>query len=157
MSRHPIRWFAVWLGARDWLPGAAPGIVAVDRFLRTVSSGHLTLLSLVGLPELFLTVRGRRSGLPRTTPLLCTPHQGGWLVVGSNWGAAKAPVWVANVAAADTAVVEYRARSITVQPRLLEGSERDHAWSAAVATWPNYAVYERRTDRTLTVWLLQPI
>ena len=31
------------------------------------------------MPNLALTVPGRKSGIPRTTPLLCVPHDGGWL------------------------------------------------------------------------------
>lgn len=160
---NPIRWMAVKLGAREWLPRFAPAIVGVDRILRSVSSGHFTLLTLTGLPELFLTVRGRKTGRPRTTPLLCTPvgagQPTGWIVVGSNWGAAQPPAWVGNLRAVaeagERAVVEFKARSHVVAPRELHGEERAAAWQRAVRTWPNYPLYEQRTQRTLTVWLLE--
>lgn len=162
---NPIRWLAVRLGGQEWLPRFAPLVVGLDRLLRAVSSGHFTLLTLTGLPELFLTVRGRKSGKPRTTPLLCTPvprDQGsGWIVIGSNWGAPSPPAWVGNIRAVaeagGSAVVEFKARSHVVRARELHGAERAEAWALAVRTWPNYPVYEQRTDRTLSVWLLVPV
>jgi len=57
------------------------------------------LLAFAGLPQVMLTVRGRKSGIPRSTPLLCTPYDGSFLVAGSNWGAPKLPVWVLNLRA----------------------------------------------------------
>jgi hypothetical protein len=91
---NPIRVLAIWLGGRAWLPRFAPYIVKLDMFLRKLTRGRFTLLTLSGLPELFLTVPGRKSGIPRTTPLLCVPHEGGWLIAGSNWGQPKPPMWV---------------------------------------------------------------
>lgn len=152
-----LKRLAVLLGGRSWLPAWAPFVVWLDKFLRRISSGHVTLLLLAGIPELFLTVRGARSGKPRTTPLLCTPYRGGWIVVGSNWGAEQPPAWVANLRAADTAVVDVKARSWTVRPHLLEGAERAAAWQAANRNWPNYETYASRTDRELTVWFLEPV
>lgn len=153
---NPLRPIAIWLGGRPWLLRFAPWIVRLDKLLRSLSRGHFTLLTLTGLPELFLTVAGRKSGLPRTTPLLCVPHQGGWLVAGSNWGQPKPPAWVGNLLAADTAVVEFRGRDTDVVPHLAEGAEREQLWELMLRTWPNYAKYAQRTDREIKVFHLRP-
>lgn len=151
---HPIRPLAVWIGGRPWLPRHAAWIPKLDLLVRRLTLGRLGLLAFAGLPQLFLTVAGRKSGTLRTTPLLCAPVDGGWLVAGSNWGQPKPPAWVGNLLAADTAQVSYGGRRAVVVPTLLEGPDRDTAWARLLEVWPNYTTYERRTDRKIKVFLL---
>jgi deazaflavin-dependent oxidoreductase (nitroreductase family) len=101
-------------------------------------------------------VAGRRSGIPRTIPLLCVPHDGDWLVAGSNWGQEKPPLWVGNLLADDEATVEFSGRKTVVVPRVVEGAERDRLWQIMLGTWPNYAKYAERTDREIKVFRLTP-
>jgi deazaflavin-dependent oxidoreductase (nitroreductase family) len=154
---NPIRPVAVWLGGRAWLPRFAPYIVRLDMLIRRLSGGRISLLWFAGLPELFLTVAGRKSGLPRTTPLLCAPHEGGWLVAGSNWGQEKPPAWVGNLDAAETATVEFQGRETTVAPRRTQGAERAELWSVMLKVWPNYDKYALRTDREIQIFRLTPV
>src|SRR3954453_18188290 len=92
---------AVRIGAIPWMPKLLPQITATDKFVQKISGGRVATLDIAGLPNLMLTVKGRKSGVPRTTPLLCVPHQGGNLIAGSNFGGEKKPVWVVNVRAAE--------------------------------------------------------
>lgn len=151
---HLLRPVAVWLGGRPWLTRFTPVIVRVDTAIQRATRGRFTLLSLGGIPELFLTVPGRRSGIARTTPLLCAPVEDGWLVAGSNWGGPKAPAWALNLEAAGEATVEFKGRSYAVTARRLTGDERDRAWQELLAVWPNYATYAARTDREIRVFAL---
>ena len=153
---HPTRWMAVALGGQPWLPRCAPYIVRADLALRRLTGGHITLLTFAGLPELFLTVAGRRTGRVRTTPLLCVPQDGCWLVAGTNWGGPKPPQWVTNLGAAGVAQVSFRGRDTDVDATLLEGDERAAAWREMVAGWPNYAKYAERTEREIPVFRLTP-
>ena len=104
-----------------------------------------------------LTVRGRKSGTPRSMPLLCVPYGEDILIAGSNFGGADEPVWVKNVEAASEVEVTYGRRDLTMSVRRLEGDERREAWSQMVKTWPNFARYEQRTDRLIKVFLLTPL
>jgi deazaflavin-dependent oxidoreductase (nitroreductase family) len=153
---HPTRWLAVLLGGQPWLPRFAPYVVRLDLLVRRLTAGRLSLLSFAGLPELFLTVVGRRSGLPRTTPLLCVPRDGHWLVAGSNWGAPKPPAWVGNLVSAGAGSVELHGDTTPVTAALLVGEERAQAWAAMLEVWPNYAKYAARTDREIPVFALTP-
>jgi deazaflavin-dependent oxidoreductase (nitroreductase family) len=153
---NPIRWLAIRLGRQPWLPRFAKYIVGLDVAIQRLTRGRLTLLSLAGLSEIMLTVSGRKSGIARSTPLLCVPHDDGWLVAGSNWGAPKPPVWVGNLEAADTATVRFKGRTSTVRPRRVTGGERASYWQVMLETWPNYAKYAERTDREIPVFLLEP-
>ena len=147
---------AVKLGSRPWMPKLLPQVTWTDTNLQKVTRGRVTLLDVAGLPNLMLTVRGRKSGIPRSTPLLCVPWQGGWLIAGSYFGAPKPPVWAANLRAADTVEVRYDRREHTCTWRELTGEEKDRAWSHMKVIWPNYGKYTEWTDREIPVFLLTP-
>ncbi len=146
---------AVKIGALSWMPKLLPQVVATDKALHRVTRGRVTILDIAGLPNLNLTVVGRKSGLPRTTPLLCVPHDGAWLVAGSYFGGPKMPLWVGNLRAAGSAEVEVGREKFPVTAREVAGEERDRMWQIMLRTWPNYAKYEERTDRVIPVFLLE--
>ena len=151
---------AVRIGAIPWMPKLLPQITATDKFIQRVTKGRVTILDIAGLPNLMLTVKGRKSGVPRTTPLLCVPYRDGNLIAGSNFGQLKPPVWVVNVRAAsekgELVGVRTRRRPHQASARELSGEEREEAWAHMVKTWPNYARYAERTDRTIPVFFLEP-
>ena len=147
---------AVRVGAISWLPRYLPQITAVDKTLQRASGGRITVLDIAGLPNLMLTVPGRRSGLPRSTPLLCVPRGGSYLVAGSYFGGPVEPVWVANLEAAGSGTLRFRGASTPFVARRLTDDEREIAWQAMVEVWPNFALYETRTDRLIKVFELTP-
>lgn len=147
---------AVKLGSFAWMPRLLPQITWLDKQLHRLTGDRVGLLTVAGLPSVLLTVRGRKSGIARTTPLLCVPWQGGWLVAGSYFGAPKPPAWAANLRAAETVEVRYRRRDHTCRWRELTGAERDRAWAHMRVIWPNYDKYAERTDRLIPVFLLTP-
>jgi deazaflavin-dependent oxidoreductase (nitroreductase family) len=147
---------AVRIGAIPWMPKLLPQIVAVDTRVQRLSKGRVSLLDVAGLPNLALTVPGRKSGVPRTTPLLCVPHEGGWLVAGSYFGDARMPQWVGNLRATDAAEISWRGTPTLVSWREVTGQERARLWQVMLRTWPNFAKYEERTDRLIPVFYLEP-
>lgn len=138
------------------MPKLSPLVVAVDRVASRLTGGRVMLLSVAGLPCLTLTVVGRRSGQPRSVPLLGMPWGDGWVVVGSNWGGDRTPDWVHNLRAAAGADVEVRGRHTTVVAHEAVGAEREQLWNALLQVWPNYARYAERTDRDIPVLVLTP-
>jgi deazaflavin-dependent oxidoreductase (nitroreductase family) len=147
---------AVWLGSLSWMPKLLPQITAVDKLVQRITKGRWSLLRIAGLPSMMLTVLGRKSGVSRSTPVLCVPYDGGHLVAGSNFGGRKSPVWVLNVRAADRVTVTVDGRTHEAVPRELSGEERAAAWEHMLKTWPNYARYEKRTERVIPVFLMTP-
>lgn len=146
---------AIRIGAISWMPKLLPMIVWIDTRLQKLTKGKVSLLDIAGLPNLMLTVPGRKSGIPRTTPLLCVPHQNGWLIAGSYFGGPKVPLWVGNLRAANGATIRFGKRDHTVTAREIEGAERAEKWAAMLKVWPNYAKYEERTTRVIPVFFLQ--
>jgi deazaflavin-dependent oxidoreductase (nitroreductase family) len=146
---------AIRMGAIPWLPKLLPQIVWCDKLLHRVTRGRLTVLDLAGLPNLYLTVKGKKSGIERTTPLLCIPDGETVLIAGSYFGGPKMPLWVGNLRAADgAATIEYGGEKFAAHATELTGDDRTKAWQHMLATWPNYAKYEERTDRLIPVFRL---
>ena len=100
-----------------------------------------------GIPVGLLTVRGRRTGEPRTTSVGYVEHEGGWLVVGSAGGMKEEPQWFRNLRRADRADLEIGRTRRTVAVRVLAGEERDRVWRDVVRGWP---VRRPRTVRRAT-------
>lgn len=110
-----------------------------------------------GMPVILLTTKGARSGKLRKTPLMRVEHDGVYAAVASLGGAPKHPVWYFNVKA--DPVVELRdattLRDMTA--REVTGKEKATWWERAVAAYPDYADYQRKTDREIPVFVLEPI
>ena len=145
---------AIRIGAIPWMPKLLPQVVWTDRKLQRVTGGRVTILDIAGLPNLVLTVVGRKSGLPRSTPLLCVPHDGGWLIAGSYFGGPNMPVWVGNLRAAGEATIDCDGQRLPVVSTELADDDRAAAWQVMLRTWPNFAKYEERTDRLIPVFRL---
>ncbi|HET7689296.1 MAG TPA: nitroreductase family deazaflavin-dependent oxidoreductase [Nocardioidaceae bacterium] len=148
---------AIRIGAIPWMPRFLPQIVAVDKLLQRLTRGRVTVLDIAGLPNLMLTVAGRKSGIPRESPLLCVPYGDGFLIAGSYFGGPKTPAWVANLEAAGVCSIRFKGRTMRATSRRLEAEERRRAWAHMLRTWPNFARYEKRTSREIKVFLLSPI
>lgn len=146
---------AIRIGALEFMPKLLPQVVWVDTRLHKLSGGRVTVLDIAGLPNLNLTVKGKKSGIERTTPLLCVPDGPTILIAGSYFGGPKMPLWVGNLrAAGGEAKVEFEKEKFPVHATELEGADRAVAWQHMLETWPNYAKYEQRTDRLIPVFRL---
>ncbi|GAA0303221.1 nitroreductase/quinone reductase family protein [Streptomyces polychromogenes] len=131
-------------------------IPAMDKAVHRLTGGKV-LLSARMLPGVILTVRGAKSGEPRTTPLACMPEEGGasWLLIGSNFGRPGHPAWTGNLLKNPDADVNWQGRDIAVRARLLEGAERAEAWRAVLRFWPPYATYQARIEREIRLFRLE--
>lgn len=150
---------AILIGSWAWVPNYLSQITAFDKFLQRKTKGAWSLLRIAGLPGVLLTVPGRKSGVPRSTPLLCTPYGDGVLIAGSNFGGPHLPVWVGNLRAADHASIRFEGVERQVVARELHGADRAEAWDEMLKTWPNYRLYEERisdSDRDIPVFWLRP-
>ncbi|MCO8273168.1 nitroreductase family deazaflavin-dependent oxidoreductase [Actinoplanes sp. TRM 88003] len=109
---------------------------------------------LQGYPVVLLTSVGARSGKLRKTPLMRVEHEGEYAVVGSLGGAPKNPVWVYNLR--KNPHVELRDETVEHDyvAREVEGDERAVWWERAVAAFPNYASYQKKTERLIPVFIL---
>jgi len=124
------------------------------------TAAHTALVKRFGLarrigdvPILLLTTKGRRSGQERTVPVMYVPG-GEPILVASDGGSPSHPAWYLNLQAEPRAEIEIEGRGQEVLARTVEGEEREPLWRRAVALYPAYADYQRRTDRQLPVVVL---
>ena len=100
---------------------------------------------------------GRKSGLPRESPLACVPDgDGGWWVVGSNFGQEKHPAWTGNLIADPNAGVSFEHQDYAVLAHLLTDDEKAETWPKLIAVWPAYDDYVKSSGRNLRVFHLTP-
>ena len=109
-----------------------------------------------GVPILLLTTTGRKSGLPRTTPLIYARDGDAYLVVASMGGAPQHPSWYRNLLADPTARIQVRADHVEVTAQTAGEVEKARLWTIVAGQWPNYDAYQSRTDRVIPVVVLSP-
>jgi len=120
------------------------------------SSGGTRGTTLRGRPVVILTTLGARSGKLRKTPLMRVEHDGAYAVVASLGGAPKHPVWYFNIQANPLVELQDGPEVQEMKAREVTGEEKAWWWERAVATWPDYASYQEKTDREIPVFVLEP-
>jgi deazaflavin-dependent oxidoreductase (nitroreductase family) len=107
-----------------------------------------------GTTILLLTTTGRRSGEPRTTPLIHRTDGEGWVVVASKGGAPEHPDWFQNLTADPDIEIQVLGERIPVEAATAEGEERSRLWKLMTEVWPAYDDYQASTDREIPVVVL---
>jgi F420H(2)-dependent quinone reductase len=107
-----------------------------------------------GKPVVVLTSVGARTGLLRKTALMRVEHDGEYAVVGSLGGGPKNPVWVYNLRKEPRVELQDGDARHDYVAREVSGDERAVWWERAVAAFPTYATYEKKTARLIPVFVL---
>jgi len=110
-----------------------------------------------GTTVLILTTTGRRSGEPRSTPLIYQPHGDDYVVVASKGGAPEHPAWYLNLEADPDVEVQVKADKFKARARTATGTERATLWAKMVDIYPPYADYQKKTDRQIPLVVLQRV
>src|ERR1700733_5084279 len=103
-----------------------------------------------------LTSVGAKTGKLRKTPLMRVEHDGEYAVVASLGGAPKHPVWYYNLTADPHVELQDGPAKDDYTAREAQGAEREAWWERAVAAWPDYAEYQKKTTRVIPVFVLTP-
>ena len=114
-----------------------------------------TLLD-TGLPCVLITHFGNKSGGVRKVPLMRVKVDYGYVLIGSNGGSEKNPVWVYNFRANPD--VELRDGTEVFRMRIREVSEdpeRGLLWEAGVKAFPTYDEYKSKTPRRIPVFIAE--
>jgi deazaflavin-dependent oxidoreductase (nitroreductase family) len=106
-------------------------------------------------PILLLTTTGRKSGKPRTAPVLYLADGNDFVVINTNAGNEKTPAWSLNLRANPEAEVEVGQRKVKVRSRLAEGEERADLWRRHNEQYSGWDYYESKLDREIGVFVLE--
>jgi deazaflavin-dependent oxidoreductase (nitroreductase family) len=122
-----------------------------------IESGGTEGTDLQGKPVILLTTVGAKTGKLRKTPLMRVEHNGEYAIVASLGGAPKHPVWYHNVV--NNPRVELQDGTVTRDYDAHEvfGNEKATWWERALEVWPDYAKYQKKTDRQIPVFVLTPV
>lgn len=121
------------------------------------ASGGTDAGDLRGMPIIVLTSVGAKSGMLRKTSLMRVEHEGEYAVVASLGGAPKHPVWYWNLRKNPHVELQDGAEKHDYLARELEGEEKALWWERAVAAYPPYADYQKKTERQIPVFVLERI
>ncbi len=121
------------------------------------SSGGTQGLTLRGMPVVILTSVGASSGKLRKTPLMRVEHDGTYAIVASLGGAPKNPTWYANVVHHPEVELQDGPQRWDMVAREVHGDEKALWWERAVAAYPDYAEYQRKTTREIPVFVLERV
>jgi deazaflavin-dependent oxidoreductase (nitroreductase family) len=122
-----------------------------------MKSGGTDGTELKGKRVILLTTVGAKTGKIRKTPLMRVENNGEYAVVASLGGAPKHPVWYWNIK--KTPRVELQDGEVTkdYEAREVVGDDKAVWWERAVEAWPDYADYQKKTDRQIPVFVLTPV
>ena len=108
--------------------------------------------------QVTLTTIGRRTGEPRPITMYAWPDDDRFILVGSNGGADADPAWVGNLRAEPRAVVRRGKQESAYRAREIEDTaEFARAWEIAANAFPDYRRYQRKTDRRIPLFMLEPV
>jgi deazaflavin-dependent oxidoreductase (nitroreductase family) len=104
-----------------------------------------------GTQTLLLTTKGRKSGEPRTAPLIYAPHGDDYMVVASQGGSPTAPAWYLNLSEDPQVEVQVRGERFKARARTASPEEKPEMWQTMAAEWPAYDEYQNKTDREIPI------
>lgn len=111
-----------------------------------------------GVPTLLLTTRGRKSGLPRRSALIYgvdpTSDRATYVIVASKGGHPHHPLWYRNLTAHPEVTVQVGPDVFTAVARTVSGPDRARLWDLMCGIWPDYANYQKKTDREIPLVVL---
>ena len=155
VQQAPSNWFAKLarvMSTKEMRP--------VTRFF---TNAHATLYRWTGglaqapqYPTLLLTVRGRKTGQPRTVPLIYIMAGDRYVIAAAYAGSDTNPTWWLNLQASGEAVIQIKRQTIPVRAQLATDAEKAALWPQLVAMYPYFTGYQERTQRPIPVIFLTP-
>jgi deazaflavin-dependent oxidoreductase (nitroreductase family) len=108
-----------------------------------------------GTQTLLLTTKGRRSGEPRTTPLIYGRDGDSYVIVASKGGTDEQPAWYLNLSEEPQVEVQVKGDRFQARARTAGPDEKPKLWETMVAEWPAYDEYQEKTSREIPVVVLE--
>ncbi|MCC6295142.1 MAG: nitroreductase family deazaflavin-dependent oxidoreductase [Pseudomonadales bacterium] len=119
-------------------------------------SGGRLMGKLNGHDVCLVTMTGARTGARRTIPLMHVPYRDGVILVGSQGGAPRSPVWVNNLIAQPDIEVQYKSKKMRLRARRASAEEKAAVWPVCCEHYPDYELYQQRTERDIPVFICEP-
>ena len=112
--------------------------------------------SLQGMPMVVMDCIGRKSGKVRSTPVNCYAFKNSVVVVASNNGSEKPPIWWLNLQANPNITIQLGRKRVEVTAEELNDEDKALVWPEIIAANPRQDAYEKQTSRKLPVVYFKP-
>ena len=142
----------------DYIPSPREWVAdQVELYEGSGGTDGLTLRD-TGLPVIIVTNRGHKTGAIRKTPLMRAVDGKSYILVASQGGAPKHPLWYHNLQAEPKGEIRDESDVYSMRVReVVDATERQRLWDIAVKAYPPYQEYQGRTDRVIPVFLAEPV
>lgn len=110
-----------------------------------------------GLDVCLLTTTGRKSGEPRTVPLVYLEDGDRVVLTASQSGLPRHPNWYLNLTANPEVTIRVGRTERRMRARTAAGPERDKLWSEFVELNSDMSDYAAWTDREIPVVICEPV
>ena len=107
-------------------------------------------------PLLLLHHTGARSGQARVNPLAYLGDGDRYVIFASKGGAPSNPAWYHNLKAHPELRIEVGEDTVDVTATEAEGEERQRLFQTQADRIPEFAEYQRQTERVIPVMVLTP-
>ncbi|MDE2938767.1 MAG: nitroreductase family deazaflavin-dependent oxidoreductase [Chloroflexota bacterium] len=142
----------------EYMPSTRDWVREQVELYESTNGAEGTTLRDSGLPVVIVTNTGNKTGAIRKTPLMRVKDGSNYVLVGSQGGRPKHPVWVFNLRANPSVQVRDVANVYEMRVREVEDdAERARLWALAVEAYPPYEEYQQRTTRKIPVFLAEPV
>jgi deazaflavin-dependent oxidoreductase (nitroreductase family) len=138
------------------LSGVTKVLGPVHSFLYRISGGRIGARFSNGAPIVLLTTKGRKTGEPRTTPLIYLQDGERIVVVASKGGFPTNPAWYLNLQANPEVEVQLGRNVTKMFARTANPEEKAAYWPRLCEIYPTYQDYQARTERPIPVVILEP-
>ena len=127
-------------------------VTKINVFVYKNSNGRC-MNKLAGMPILLVEMTGAKSGRAITIPLMYVPYKDGFVLVASQGGAPKHPVWYHNLVKHPAVRITYDGKTTPMTARLATDEEKAEVWPTCCEYYPPYQEYQDRTDRNIPVFI----
>lgn len=117
-----------------------------------LSRGYLMNTAMGGYPICIIAFTGVKTGRKRRIPLIHVPDQDDILLVGSQAGLDRDPIWVGSLRADPEIAITFSGRTHAYRAQELSPSDKREVWPHLCSVYPAYDAYQARTDRDIPVF-----
>tara|TARA_Y100000996_G_C22528157_1_gene645328 strand:+ start:512 stop:949 length:438 start_codon:yes stop_codon:yes gene_type:complete len=111
-----------------------------------------------GMPVIIVTNKGWKTGAIRKTPLMRVVDGDNYILIASQGGRPKHPLWYHNLKSAPEVEIRDETKVFDmIATEIPDSPERSRLWDLAVAAYPPYHDYQNKTERLIPVFLATPI
>lgn len=142
----------------EYIPSSSQWVAEhVERYEGSGGTEWTTLRD-TGLPVIIVTNRGNKTGAIRKTPLMRVVDGENYILIASKGGAPEHPMWYHNLKADPNVDIRDKTEVHEMCVREVDDSvERERLWRIAVEAFPPYAEYQNKTERTIPVFVAEPV